>query len=292
MRQLASTRSTCAVEGQAVDDGRAESWIGERLRPPAKTFVRSDGDAALLLALGQNLKQQLSAPAVKLHVPEFINAQKIDTAATGDRLRQLLLVGGFDELVDGLGGQHVADAEAVHRGFGAQLDRQAGLAGAGVADQAERLALLDLSAGGDGIDGGQVDVGIGVEVERPQALVTVEGGSLDPSFGPAASPVVTRGHQQFGEKRLLAAGGEDPSLYFTRSVTRRVIAMPIERRTPALLGPPRPRARFICQHLSLTASGESGRRGRRRRARSRSTPCRAGGRWTPEPRWGGPSRSR
>ena len=39
----------------------------------AETLVRSDRDAVLLLPLGQNLKQQLSAPAVKLHIAEFIN---------------------------------------------------------------------------------------------------------------------------------------------------------------------------------------------------------------------------
>jgi hypothetical protein len=42
-----------------------------------------------------------------------------------------------------------------------------GLAGAGVADEAERLALLDPFAAGEGVEGGRVDVRIRVEVERP-----------------------------------------------------------------------------------------------------------------------------
>jgi hypothetical protein len=91
----------------------------------------------LLLALSQHLKQQLSAPAVKLHIAEFINAQEIDTAVAGDRLRQLLLVGRFDQLVDELGSPHVADAEAVQRSLRslcAQGDQQVRLAGGGVVD--------------------------------------------------------------------------------------------------------------------------------------------------------------
>jgi hypothetical protein len=37
-------------------------------------LVGGDGDAVLLLALGQNLEQQLGAVPVEFHVAEFINA--------------------------------------------------------------------------------------------------------------------------------------------------------------------------------------------------------------------------
>src|SRR5690606_29121176 len=45
-----------AVEGQAVHDGRAEPGVSERLRPAAEGLVGGDGDAVLLLALGQHLE--------------------------------------------------------------------------------------------------------------------------------------------------------------------------------------------------------------------------------------------
>lgn len=77
--------------------------------------------------------------AVEFHVSEFVNAEQIDTSVAGDRLVQLLLVGGLDQFVNQLGGEGVADAVALHRGLGAERDEHVGLAGAGVADQAERL---------------------------------------------------------------------------------------------------------------------------------------------------------
>lgn len=49
-------------------------------------------------------------------------------------LVRVILVGGFDELVDELGGQHVLDLVPGHRGFGAEGDEQVALAGAGVSD--------------------------------------------------------------------------------------------------------------------------------------------------------------
>lgn len=56
-------------------------------------------------------------------VAEFVDAKKIDTAVAGDGLRQLLVVGGLDDLVDELGRQHIADAEALRRGLGPQRDQ-------------------------------------------------------------------------------------------------------------------------------------------------------------------------
>lgn len=154
-----------AAEGEAVDDGSAEPRVGEGLCPAREGFVRGDRHAVLFLPLGQNLEEEFGAAAVEFHVAELIDAQKIDAAVAGDGLGQLLLVGGLYELVAQLRRQDVLDPVACHRGFGAEGDRQVGLAGAGVADQAERQALLDPFALGEGVDHGRVDVGVGVEVE-------------------------------------------------------------------------------------------------------------------------------
>ena len=58
----------------------------------------------------------------------------------------------------------------VSRRIGAQSDKQVGLAGARVADQAEGCPLHPF-AGRQGVDGGGVNVGVRVEVEGPQPLV-------------------------------------------------------------------------------------------------------------------------
>ena len=75
-------------------------------------------------------------------------------------------------------------------GGGAEADEQVGLAGAGVADEAERFAGGDPGAGGEGVDGGGVDVGVGVEVEVLEPLLAREPGGLNPSGGAAAIAVV------------------------------------------------------------------------------------------------------
>jgi len=46
-----------AVEGEAVDDGGAESGVGERLRPAGERFVGGDRDAVLLFTLGEDFEQ-------------------------------------------------------------------------------------------------------------------------------------------------------------------------------------------------------------------------------------------
>ena len=103
----------------------------------------------LLLPFGEDLEQQLGAAAVQLQVAEFVDQEEIDAAVAGDGAGQLPVVGGFGELVDQLRGQGVLDPVAVFGGGGAQRDQQVGLAGAGVPDQTQRLAVADPVAGGE-----------------------------------------------------------------------------------------------------------------------------------------------
>jgi len=52
------------AEGEAVDDGGAEPWVGECLRPAAEAVVAGDRDGVLFFAFGQDLEEQLGAAAV------------------------------------------------------------------------------------------------------------------------------------------------------------------------------------------------------------------------------------
>ena len=98
------------------------------------------------------------------------------------------------------GGEGVLDPEPGFGGGGAEPDQQVALAGAGVSNQAERLAGADPGAGGQGVDGGRVDVGVGVEVEVVEPFVSGKAGGLDPAGGAAPGPVVALGEQQLGEE--------------------------------------------------------------------------------------------
>jgi hypothetical protein len=85
------------------------------------------------------------------------------------------------------------------RGRGAEADEQVRLTGAGVADQAQRVAGSDPGAGGEGVDGGRVDRRVGVEIEVGEHFSRGTGG-LHSSDGAAAFPVVALGEQQLGEE--------------------------------------------------------------------------------------------
>ena len=63
------------------------------------------------------------------------------------------------QFVGELGGQRVRDTEAGYRSLGAERDQEMGLAGAGVPDPAQRLALLDPLALGQGVDDRGIDAG-------------------------------------------------------------------------------------------------------------------------------------
>ncbi|GDY70002.1 hypothetical protein SAV14893_093950 [Streptomyces avermitilis] len=84
-----------------------------------------------------------------------------------------------------------------------------GLAGAGVTDEAERQALLDPFALGEGVDQGSVDVRVRVEVELAERLVAGKPGGLDPPLGAASGPVVALGQEEFGEEAEVGLPNDD-----------------------------------------------------------------------------------
>ena len=58
-----------AAEGVSVDDGGAEPRVGEGLGPAGEGLVGRDRDGRFLLALGQDLKEQLGTAAVRCMYP-------------------------------------------------------------------------------------------------------------------------------------------------------------------------------------------------------------------------------
>ncbi|GFG52321.1 hypothetical protein MAGR_37620 [Mycolicibacterium agri] len=53
------------------------------------------------------------------------------------------------------------------------------------------------------MDGGRVDVGVGIEIEVAQPFLAWEPGGFDPADRGAAVPVVTFGQQQLGQETLI-----------------------------------------------------------------------------------------
>ena len=193
-----------AVEGEPVDDRGAEPRVGEGFGPAGEGLVGSDGDRVVLLPLGEDLKQQFCSSAIQLHVAEFVDHEQVDATVTGDGSCEVLLVGGFDEFVDESGGERVFDTEPLLRGRRAEAYEQVALAGARVSDEAEGLTFADPVAGGEGVDGGGVDVRVRFELEVSEPLIPGKTGGFHSANRGAAVAVVALGQEQFGEESLIA----------------------------------------------------------------------------------------
>ena len=160
-----------AFEGEPVDDGGAESWVGEGFGPAGEGFVGGDGHGCFLFPFGEDLEEELGAAFVEFHVSEFVDAQQVHASVAGDGLGEGFVVLCLDEFVDEPGGEDVFDPEAFLGGGGAEPDEQVGLPGPGIADQAQGLAFADPVPGSEGVDGGGVDVRVRVEVEVPEPFI-------------------------------------------------------------------------------------------------------------------------
>ena len=107
-------------------------------------------------------------------------------------------------------------------GRGAQGDEQVGLSGAGVPDQAQRRAGGDPAAGGQGVDGGGVDVRVRGVVEVLEPFRAGEAGVVDAAGAAAGVAVVALGEQQLGEEpgvAVLLAFGDGAVISSTRART-------------------------------------------------------------------------
>ncbi|MGC0367647.1 hypothetical protein ABH922_005699 [Rhodococcus sp. 27YEA15] len=70
-------------------------------------------------------------------------------------------------------------------------------------DQAQGLAFADPVAGGEGTDGGGVDVGVGIEIEVGQPFFAWEPRSSDSPHHTSAVAVVAFGEQKFREESVV-----------------------------------------------------------------------------------------
>ena len=60
------------VEGDAVDDGGDQAWVGEHSAPFAERQVGRDRDRGAFLAFSDDLEQQFGSARVDLDVSEFV----------------------------------------------------------------------------------------------------------------------------------------------------------------------------------------------------------------------------
>ena len=167
------------VEGDAVDDGGDEAGVGDDGASFAEGEVGGDGDAGFLFAFGEDLEEEFAAAGVELDVAEFVEAEQVESSVSCDDACEASFVGGFGEFVDELRGGGVADSASLFTGGDAESDEEVAFAGAGIAEQDDGFAGVEVVAGGERGDGCGVDGGVGVEVEIREAFVARETGFVD-----------------------------------------------------------------------------------------------------------------
>ena len=133
-------------EREPVDDRRGEPRVGERLAPLGERRVAGDRDAGPLVALGEDLEQQLRTAPVEVEIAELVQTEKVEPPVLADDPAEVALVLGLDELVDQGGRGHVADPEPALAGGDPQADQEMRLAGPAVAQEDDGLARADPGA--------------------------------------------------------------------------------------------------------------------------------------------------
>lgn len=134
-----------------------------------------------------------------MDVSELVEAEQVQPAVAGHDTGEDAFVGGFDEFVDQLCGGDVADAAALFACCQPQPDEQVGLSCAGVPEQDDRFAGVQVAPGGEVAQGGGCDARNGVDVELRQPFQPRKLGVIDASGAAPFGAVVDLGGQHFGE---------------------------------------------------------------------------------------------
>ena len=133
--------------GEAIEQRRGQLLVAENADPLGEGEVGGDDGRAALVAVGEDVEEQLAAGAVEGHEAELVADQEVGPLKPLLEAAQLPLVAGLDQVADEVGGLAGPDPAAALRGLDAQRDREMRLAGADGSDQDYIVAAVDVVAG-------------------------------------------------------------------------------------------------------------------------------------------------
>ena len=131
---------------EAVEQRRGEFLVAEDLHPLAEREVGRDDRRAPLVAVGEEVEQQLAAGALEGHEAELVDDQQRDPQVTLMEPRERELVTCLDQLAHEVGGADEGDAVAAAGGLDAERDREVRLAGADRPGDDDVVGALDVLA--------------------------------------------------------------------------------------------------------------------------------------------------
>src|SRR6201987_6152184 len=102
--------------GQSVEQRTGQPLGPEHAGPFVERQIAGDDGGAALVALAEDLKQQLGAGRRQGYIAEPIDDQQLVTGQLALQAKQALLVSGLDQLMDQSGGRDEADRQALLAG--------------------------------------------------------------------------------------------------------------------------------------------------------------------------------
>ena len=137
--------------------------------------------AAAFVAFGDHLEHELGGALGQRQVAQLVADEKLDAGVAADDPGELAAALGLLELVRERGESGEPDASSLLAGADGERDRQDCLAGTGVAEQDDRLAVIDPGAIGERGDRGLRDLGVISEPEVLQSFDQREPGVDQPA---------------------------------------------------------------------------------------------------------------
>ena len=156
--------------GEPVEQRAGEAFGAEHLGPFVERQVGGDHDRAALVALAEDLEQQLGAGLGERHEAELVDDQQPVLGQLLLEPQQALLVPRLHQFVHQGGGGGEADGQPLLAGRQTEPEGDVGLAGAGVAERDDVLAALDVLTAGQFQDQHLVERGMALKSKLSRLL--------------------------------------------------------------------------------------------------------------------------
>mgnify|MGYP002386131676 FL=1 len=186
---VAVHRQDADVVGQPVEQRAGQTLRSQDGRPVLEGQVRGDDGRAALIALREDLEQELGAGRRERHIAELVDDQQLDRLQLALEPEQALLVAGLEELADQGGRRGEGDGEALLARGQPERESDMGFARATVAQRDDVLPAQDVAAARQLQHEHLVQARDRREVEGVEALYRREPRRPDPPLDHAPFPV-------------------------------------------------------------------------------------------------------
>src|ERR1700726_3995687 len=165
--------------GEAIEQRTGETLALEGARPFLEWEIRCDDGRSTLVALAENLKEELGASLGQWHIAEFVDDEEFDGGELGLKFEQTLFITRLHQLMDEPNRRRKGDGKAALAGGEAERQARMRLSGAAVAQSDDVLAGDDKFAAREFENERLVERRDGGEVECVETLHCREAGGAD-----------------------------------------------------------------------------------------------------------------